>query len=173
MHQPPRAFLWYLGSVGSWFSSFGMQTIAFPWLVTVVLHESPARLGVAQMSLMAPSILFMLLLGMVIARGWLAYGGLVAYALAVGTIGAFVMPARDAMLTRVAEGYGRAENPQVRDMQAMVGERRSGGNLVLVSHGSTIPALTGVSLDSGEMVVLTPQGAGRFVVIGRLRARGT
>jgi MFS family permease len=50
-----------------------------------------------------------LLLGTAIARGWLAYGGLVAYALAVGTIGAFVMPARDVMLTRVAEGgLGRA-----------------------------------------------------------------
>lgn len=136
MHQPARAFSWYLASVGSWFSSFGMQTIVFPWLVTVVLHESPARLGVAQMSLMAPSILFMLLggtvadradcrrllarghflvalppllLGTAIARGWLAYGGLIAYALAVGTVGAFVMPARDAMLTRVAQGgLGRA-----------------------------------------------------------------
>ena len=71
--------------------------------------------------------------------------------------------------------YGRSENrdPQVREMQAMVGEPRSGGNLVLVSHGSTILALTGVSLDSGEMVVVTPQGAGRFVVIGRLSAHGT
>jgi hypothetical protein len=60
--------------------------------------------------------------------------------------------------------YGRSENrsPRVREMQALVGERRAGGNLVLVSHGSTILALTGV-----------PQGAGGFVVIGRLSARGT
>ena len=113
-----------------------MQTIVFPWLVTVVLHEPPARIGVAQMSLMAPSIFLMLLggavadradcrrllvrghlvaavpplvLGAAIAWGWLAYGGLIAYALAVGTTGAFVMPARDAMLTRVAAGgLGRA-----------------------------------------------------------------
>jgi len=71
--------------------------------------------------------------------------------------------------------YGRAENrdQQVSEMQALVGEWRSGGNLVLVSHGSTILALTGVSLDSGEMVVLTPRGAGHFVVVGRLRAHGT
>jgi MFS family permease len=113
-----------------------MQTIVFPWLVTVVLHEPAARVGIAQMSLMAPSIFLMLLggavadradcrrllvrghlvaalppllLGVVIARGGLAYGGLIAYALAVGTAGAFVMPARDAMLTRVAAGgLGRA-----------------------------------------------------------------
>lgn len=71
--------------------------------------------------------------------------------------------------------YGRAENRdrQVSEMQAIVGEWRSGGNLVLVSHGATILALTGVSLDAGEMVVVTPRAAGRFVVVGRLRAHGT
>jgi MFS family permease len=135
---PPaaRAFPWYLAGTSSWFASSGMQTIVFPWLVTVVLHEPAARVGIAQMSLMAPSIFLMLLggavadradcrrllvrghlvaalppllLGAAIAGGWLAYGGLIAYALAVGTAGAFVMPARDAMLTRVAAGgLGRA-----------------------------------------------------------------
>jgi len=134
--EPARAFPWYLAGIVSWFASFGMQTIVFPWLVAVVLHEPPARVGIAQMSLMAPSILFMLLggavadradcrrllvrghllvalppllLGLAIARGWLAYGGLIAYGLAVGTLGAFVIPARDAILTRVAgAGLGRA-----------------------------------------------------------------
>jgi phosphohistidine phosphatase SixA len=66
--------------------------------------------------------------------------------------------------------YGRPENrtDQVRQMRALVGERRSGGNLVLVTHGSTVAALTGVNPDTGEMVVLTPQGQGRFAVAGRL-----
>ena len=70
--------------------------------------------------------------------------------------------------------YGRPENQtrQVAELTAIVGERRRGGNLVLVSHGSTILALTGVSLDSGEMVVVTPQGDGRFTVIGRFAAHG-
>lgn len=136
MAPPARAFPWYLAGVSSWFASSGMQTIVFPWLVTVVLHEPAARVGVAQMALMAPAIFLMLLggavadradcrrllvrghlvaalppllLGLAIARGWLTYGGLIAYALAVGTAGAFVMPARDAMLTRVAAGaVGRA-----------------------------------------------------------------
>jgi hypothetical protein len=53
-------------------------------------------------------------------------------------------------------------------MSALVGERHRGGTLVLVSHGSTISALTGVSLDTGEMVVVTPEGGGRFTVAGRL-----
>jgi phosphohistidine phosphatase SixA len=43
-----------------------------------------------------------------------------------------------------------------------------GGNLFMVTHGSTAYALTGVSPMTGEMVVLTPQ-AGGFRVAGRLR----
>jgi broad specificity phosphatase PhoE len=66
--------------------------------------------------------------------------------------------------------YGRQERraDQVRDMKALVGQRRSGGNLVLVSHGSTIDALTGVSPGTAEVVVVTPQGDGSFSVAGRL-----
>jgi broad specificity phosphatase PhoE len=67
--------------------------------------------------------------------------------------------------------FGRPEQraEQVRQMQALVGEQRTGGNLVLVSHGSTISVLTGVSLDTSEMVVVTPLGGGQFTVAGRLR----
>lgn len=68
--------------------------------------------------------------------------------------------------------YGRPEarTEQVKAMQAMVGEWRGSGTLVLVSHGSAILALTGVHPDSGEMVVVTPTGTGGFVVRGRLTA---
>jgi broad specificity phosphatase PhoE len=69
--------------------------------------------------------------------------------------------------------FGRPEatEPQVREMRALVGERPPSGNLVLVSHGSTIVALTGVNLAPAEMVVVTPAGHGRFTVAGRLTAR--
>jgi hypothetical protein len=40
----------------------------------------------------------------------------------------------------------------------------------MVSHGSTISALTGVSLGTAEAVVVTPQGNGRSTVVGRLPA---
>ena len=43
--------------------------------------------------------------------------------------------------------------------------------MVLVTHGSTIAALTGISPDTAELVVLTPQGDGRFAVAGRLTVR--
>ena len=68
--------------------------------------------------------------------------------------------------------FGRPErrDEEVGQMRPVVGERPAAGNLVLVSHGSTISALTGVSLSSGEMVVVTPRGGGRFTVAGRLTA---
>ena len=66
--------------------------------------------------------------------------------------------------------FGRAENSsrQVREMRALIAEARGTGNVVLVSHGSTISALTGESLGTAEMVVVTPQAAGGFAVRGRL-----
>jgi phosphohistidine phosphatase SixA len=66
--------------------------------------------------------------------------------------------------------FGRPENraAQVTELQALASERRTGGNIVLVTHGSTISALTGINPDTAEMVVLTPQGGGRFAVAGRL-----
>lgn len=69
--------------------------------------------------------------------------------------------------------FGRPEHraEQVRQMQAVAGERRRGGNLVLVTHGSTIAALTGINPDTAEMVVVTPRGDGRFAVAGRLTVR--
>lgn len=62
--------------------------------------------------------------------------------------------------------FGRPENRerQVKALQARLAQPRAAGNLVLVSHGSTIYALTGVSPGTGEMVVLTAQGAQRLAV---------
>lgn len=66
--------------------------------------------------------------------------------------------------------FGRHESRdrQVEDMRALLDGARKGANLVLVSHGSTILALTGVSPGTGELVIVTPQGAGRFAVAGRM-----
>ena len=65
--------------------------------------------------------------------------------------------------------FGRAENEakQVGELRAFVGQQR-GSNVVLVTHGSTIAALTGISPGTGEMVLVVPQG-GQFKLIGRLR----
>jgi phosphohistidine phosphatase SixA len=58
---------------------------------------------------------------------------------------------------------------EVREMRALATEKRHGGNVVLVSHGTTIAAVTGINTEPGEMVVVTPQGDGHFELRGRLR----
>lgn len=58
---------------------------------------------------------------------------------------------------------------QVREMRELI-SARAPNNRVLVSHGATILALTGVSLGTAEMLVVTPQSDGQFVVNGRLSA---
>ncbi|MBA3253795.1 MAG: histidine phosphatase family protein [Pseudomonadota bacterium] len=58
---------------------------------------------------------------------------------------------------------------QVREMRELISVRTP-QNRVLVSHGATILALTSVSLGTAEMLVVTPQSDGRFVVNGRFSA---
>jgi broad specificity phosphatase PhoE len=66
--------------------------------------------------------------------------------------------------------FGRPENRerQVEALRTLVASHAGPGNAVLVTHGSTILALAGVSPDTGEMVVLAPQRGGKFTVEGRL-----
>ena len=70
----------------------------------------------------------------------------------------------DEVSTPLSNLFGRPENrdKQVKDLRAMVAKPAK-GNLILVTHGSTVQALTGISPGTGEMVILS-QGK----VIGRL-----
>jgi MFS family permease len=124
-------FVAYLAGLGTWFVPFGIQMVLFPWLVAVVLRMDAFAVGVAQMALMAPSLLFLplgglaadrgdpkklllryhalyaippLVLAGVLAMGGLSYPLLIAYGLAAGSIGAFAVPTRDALLPVVAAG---------------------------------------------------------------------
>lgn len=65
--------------------------------------------------------------------------------------------------------FGRSPNAdaQVKALRPRIAAFRGKGNLVLVSHGSTAYALTGVSPRQAEILVLTPTGDG-FRVAGRL-----
>ncbi len=60
------------------------------------------------------------------------------------------------------------EPEQTRAVRALASERPASGNLILVTHQVNITALTGTIPAQGEVVVLTPQGDGRFRVAGRL-----
>ena len=62
--------------------------------------------------------------------------------------------------------FGRHENreSQVRQMHEILQQESGRGNLILVTHGSTILALTGVSPATGEMVIVSRDAK----VLGRL-----
>jgi len=65
-------------------------------------------------------------------------------------------------------GQRDSSGQQLERLGEILSHRPLSGNTVLVSHGSTIQAATGISPGTGEMVVITPQGGGRFAVAGRL-----
>jgi MFS family permease len=119
----------YLVGLGSWFVPLGIQMVLFSWLAAIVLHMDPFWVGIAQVALMAPGILFLPLGGLVADRGnarrlllryhflyampplalaavlmmgGLSYPLLIVYGLAAGSIGAFAVPTRDALLPMVA-----------------------------------------------------------------------
>jgi broad specificity phosphatase PhoE len=66
--------------------------------------------------------------------------------------------------------FGRHENAdaQRRAMLERASRFRGPGNLVLVSHGSTIVQVAGVNPATAEMVVMKPAGAGKLELVGRI-----
>ncbi|MEM8767631.1 MAG: MFS transporter [Pseudomonadota bacterium] len=126
-----RPLHFYLVGTASWFMAYGIQSVMFAWLVTMVLRETPERVGFAQMALLLPGTLLILIGGsyadrfggrqvVVIAQSFavlvtayllfvvgtdrLSYPLMVGYALLMGLAQAFVTPARDGLLNEVAEG---------------------------------------------------------------------
>lgn len=122
----------YLAVQCSWFMAFGLQMVLFPYLITGRdhLHMDGLALGLANMALSLPSVIFLLIGGVVAERadgkrllillhllaaapamllafhvgpGELTYPMMIFYALTIGTIGAFMMPARDSIVNEVVE----------------------------------------------------------------------
>jgi nitroreductase len=75
------------------------------------------------------------------------------------------------MLDSMFNDNEKPAEEKVREVLTAVRRRPSSGNLVLVTHNQNIQALTGVSVASGEMVVVTPEN-GKLRVIGRLNIPG-
>ena len=124
-----RPLHYYLVGTSGWFVCNGIQTVMFAWLVTIVLHESPRMVGVAQTAMLVPAMLLMLVGGsvadryggrrvavvsqvaatvpvvalwVVLARDGLTFGFMIAFAVAMGCAQAFLTPARDGLLNQVA-----------------------------------------------------------------------
>ena len=125
----PPPLRWYLISSAFYLVPGGIQSVMFPWLVAVYLHESPARVGFAQMAGQLPMVLLILFGGLlgdrvdqrsllirlhllmcvpplvmavVVGADLIVYELLLAWAFIGGVFGSFVQPARDALLSRVA-----------------------------------------------------------------------
>jgi len=126
-----KPFHLYLLGTGSWFLAFGIQSVMFAWLVTMVLHEAPSMVGIAQMTMLIPTMLLILVGGsladiiggrrivlvaqsvaivpplflcIVLATGNLSFRSMICYAIVMGLAQAFVTPARDGLLNQVAIG---------------------------------------------------------------------
>ncbi len=124
-----RPLTLYLLATGSWFAALGVQTVFFTWLVTLALHESPDKVGLAQFTMMLPTLALILWAGVaadrlggarlatwaqslsllpvlglltLLAQDALSYGGVLVYALAMGVVQAFLTPARDGLLAQLA-----------------------------------------------------------------------
>ena len=122
-------FQYYLGGLGSSAVAMGLQVVIFPWLVVGVLHESADRVGLAQMAVMLPNLLLILLGGalsdnrhlgsylfrlyllyllpfgmmfIAVNQGYLSYELLIVFGASYGVITAFIQPARESLLSQVA-----------------------------------------------------------------------
>ncbi|MDP1519764.1 MFS transporter [Porticoccus litoralis] len=129
-NSPTGSFRAYLQGVGSSSMAQGLQIVLFPWLLVGVLGETPERVGLGQMALMLPQLLFVLWGGVLsdnrhpgrhllrlyllynlpclmllaaLVTGHLTYGLMLVFGFVFGTITAFVQPARESLLSRVVD----------------------------------------------------------------------
>ena len=126
-HQPR----WYLVGATSFMLAMGMQSVLLPYLIAIDLHASADQVGVAQSAAQWPSLVLLLIGGLIadrvdprrvliavhllaavpplllaalLAGRDVSYSLVLGYAVLWGTAGALAMPARDALLSHVAGG---------------------------------------------------------------------
>jgi broad specificity phosphatase PhoE len=64
--------------------------------------------------------------------------------------------------------HGQNRERQLAAFRRLVAAPLTKGNLMLVTHGSTTAAFTGINPGTAEMVIVTPDGDGQFRVAGRI-----
>ena len=186
-----RPLHYYLLGASSWFLAFGMQTVLFAWLVTMVLRESPEMVGVAQMTLLLPgtllilaggafadryggrrmavagqsaAILAPLMLLLLVISGHLTFASMLLYAAVIGCAQAFVTPARDALLNQVAGG-------RVQRTVMQVSAAQFGTQIVGILFASLADDL-GPAPILGVQVLILAAGVIAFLGIDNQRAPG-
>lgn len=149
----------------------GIHKVLYPWLVVGVLHESPSRLGLAQLALLLPNLLFILPGGVVSDRshrgtwlsllfllfllplgalmvavisGELSFNMLLLFGVSFGSLLAFVQPARESLL-----GYAAPElmHQAVAKVMAIQFIAQGAGFLVAGQLGNfSLPELLGIQI---------------------------
>ncbi|MDE0988191.1 MAG: MFS transporter [Pseudomonadales bacterium] len=129
MSASPSKFSWYLAGVVGQFLPWGLNSVLFTWMVAVYLGEGGVRLGIAQMCIQLPGLVFILFGGLLADRvdrrtilivfqclaalpvftlvllieiSTLSYLMLIVFAVGVGSFNAFIQPARDSILNQVS-----------------------------------------------------------------------
>jgi len=162
---------YYFLGTGAWFLAYGIQSVAFAWLVTIVLAESPTMVGFAQMAFLLPAMLLMLiggsladqvggrrmaLIGQLLAAvaplflmvtillDQFTYTLLLVFAVIIGCSQALVTPARDGLLAQVADGNIQQRVVQVSMIQ--FGIQMLG--FIIASFADTVGAVVILGLQS-------------------------
>lgn len=78
-----------------------------------------------------------------------------------------VEPVVDDTLANLFE-HSQNRERQVAAFRRLVARAPREGNLMLVTHGATTAAFTGINQGTSEMVIVTPEGGERYRVAGRL-----
>lgn len=76
-------------------------------------------------------------------------------------------PVVDDTLSNLFE-HSQNRERQVAQFRKLVANAPKRGNLMLVTHGSTTAAITGINQGTAEMVIVTPEGGDKYRVAGRL-----
>ena len=129
MSTSPSKFSWYLAGVVGQFLPWGINSVLFTWMIAVYLEEGGVRLGIAQMCIQLPGLVFILFgglladkvdrrtilivfqflaalpvftLALLIEISSLSYLMLIVFGVGVGSFNAFIQPARDSVLNQVS-----------------------------------------------------------------------
>ncbi len=129
--SPIRNLLFYMTGQASWYLSQGLQMVLFPTILILMLQISPSNYGLAQVSLLAPSIFLIVLGGTISDRtdtrillflvhliattplflilfaiyfNFLSFEVMIFYGLIMGCASAFALPSRESLLTSISYG---------------------------------------------------------------------
>jgi len=168
-------YRWYIAGVGVFFVAVGIGAVLNTWLVTVFLHETPERIGFMQMASMLPSTLLLLVGGTVADRRdprtiliWLqafnlipitivaifygmdmlTYWVMLAMAIVGSCFAAFIIPARDTMLSHVTPPG------QIQRAIATVNMLQFGGQMIGILIGSRADSIGAIPLLISQGVLI-------------------